>query len=75
MSLPITPNVIYDEIKSAREILQRWEERFAQPIPSIDSPGSEEQLVQMLRELTGELLVVANKTNGLSVILTERLIK
>jgi len=72
--LPVSPDTIHDEIKSARQILARWKTRILH-IPSVDVPGSEDEMVQFIRELTGELLVVANKTNGLSMILSERLLK
>ena len=72
--LPLTPDLIYDEIKSAREILTRWEDRV-QKIPGADTPATEEELAQFVRELSGELLIASGKMQNLSVVLTERLFR
>ena len=73
--LPVSPDTIYDEIQSAKAILARWEERLEKrSIPGIDAPGGEEQLLDYMRELCGELQVVSNKCHGLAVILAENLV-
>lgn len=73
--LPLSADLIHDEIKSAKDILGRWEARLVAGIPGVDLPASEDETLQFIRELTGELLVVANKMQGLSVILSERLLR
>lgn len=72
LKLSVHPDTLYDEIKSARELLSKWEVRLRdEPIPGLDSPGSEESTARFLVELCGELQVVANKCTGIAVVLTE----
>lgn len=69
MRLPVSPPVLLDELASAQGILKKWLEGIAQGIPAIDLPGDEETLDEFLRELCGELLLVAGKCSTLAEVL------
>lgn len=70
MRLPITPDTLHNEVESAGKILTAIQGRLGD-IPGVDSPGSEEQTVEFLREVCGELMVAANKCQGLASILAD----
>lgn len=70
MKLPITPDTIDMEVETSIDILTKVRKRL-EAIPSIDVPGSDEQTLEFLRELCGELMVVANKCSGVASVLAE----
>lgn len=71
MALPVSPDVIYDELKSARDILDKWVERLGtKQIPNVDMPGQDPRALEFfLNELVGELQVVSGKCDTLSEII------
>lgn len=70
MKLPITPDTIDMEVETSIDILTKVRARLTS-IPGIDAPGSEEQMVEFLRELCGELMVAANKCSSVASVLAE----
>ena len=70
MKLPITPDTIDGEVETSIEILTKIRARLTS-IPGIDVPSSEEQTIEFLRELCGELMVVANKCSGVASVMAE----
>lgn len=65
--LPISPDVLYDELESIQKVVVKWKERVKQ-IPGVDTPGSEEELQAFIRELCGELMLSAGKSEGIAVV-------
>lgn len=71
-SMPISPEVLYDEILSAAKILEKWKARVGdEGIPSVDKPATPEQYDLFIRQLAGELLIVAGKCSNISSIILE----
>lgn len=70
MRLPITPDTIDMEVETSIDILTKVRTRL-QAIPGIDAPSSDEQTIEFLRELCGELMVVANKCSGVASVMAE----
>ncbi|MGB5215078.1 MAG: hypothetical protein WBN88_15700 [Anderseniella sp.] len=68
--LPITPDTIDGEIETAVLILNGLRKRLTS-IPVVDKPASEEQFIDFVRELCGELMVAGNKCSSLSAILAD----
>ena len=70
--IPMSLDLIYDEIKSAKKVLEKWEKSLADgQVPGVDLPGGDQQLIDYMSELCGELQVVSNKCHGLAIILAE----
>lgn len=69
MKLPISPPVLLQELDAAKVILVKWLEAVAGGIPMIDLPADEDALAEFLRELCGELLLVAGKCETLAQVL------
>ena len=74
MTLPVTPDNIYEELKSAERVVAKWRESVGKGIPGVDvlTSDAEAQLDAYMRQLTGELLFVAGKLQNLAVVLSER---
>lgn len=71
MRLPVEPETIVEEMKSARAILDKWIKSVEEGVPVIDIPtGSPEQLEDFVRALCGELLIVTAKCESLSNVLS-----
>jgi len=67
--LPVSPDLIHDELESAKKILEKWIEKVKAGLPVVDNPGDEMQLDLFIRELCGELRVCAGKCGNLSEVL------
>lgn len=67
--LTVNPATITEELQAARKILDKWVERMNAGLPTIDHPGSEEQLELLMREFCGELKICAGKCATLSEVL------
>jgi hypothetical protein len=69
--LPISPDVMYDELKGARAILDKWIKKLEdKQIPNIDMPGTDPNaLAYFLNELVGELHVASNKCDSIAEII------
>jgi hypothetical protein len=67
--LPVSPNVLYNELETARSILEKWTKAVGEGIPMVDQPGSPDALESFLRTLVGELQVVSGKCDTLAEIL------
>lgn len=72
VSLPISPDVLYDELVSAAKILEKWKTRVGvEGIPGMDKLATPEQFDLFTRQLAGELLVVAGKCSNIASIILE----
>jgi hypothetical protein len=69
--LPVSPDLITAELEGAVKILERWVGALNAGLPSIDCPGSEQQLLVVVREMCGELRIVAGKCGNLAEVLTD----
>lgn len=67
--LPVSPPVILQELASVKDVIAKWVEAIAQGVPFVDKPGTEEELERYMRELCGELLLVAGKCSTLAEVL------
>jgi hypothetical protein len=72
--LPVSPDLIHEELQGTINILTKWLDAVNKGVPGVDIPGPdvEEALDNFLRELTGELLLAAGKAHNLAVVLSER---
>jgi hypothetical protein len=69
--LSISKAVLLSELDAAQGIIARWNAAVKQGIPLIDHPDSYESFVDFVREMRGELLLVAGKCDALSLVLGE----
>jgi hypothetical protein len=68
-TLPVSPDTIYDELKSCHALLGKWIERIGvKGLPGLDLPGGDDQLDDALKEFCGETLLVSRKLEALSEI-------
>lgn len=67
--LTVSPDLIVDELESAKKILEKWIKKVNDGLPVIDEPGDQEQLSLLLRELTGELRICAGKCGNLAEVI------
>lgn len=71
MRLPVEPETIVAEMKAAQAILDKWIREVEGGLPVIDLPtGTQEQLEDFIRALSGELLIVTAKCESLSNVLS-----
>lgn len=74
--LTVSRDVLLKELETSRDYLANWVERIQAGIPGIDLPATgnaEEHLESFIRELCGELRVVAGKCESLSEVVAESL--
>jgi hypothetical protein len=74
--VPISQQILLEEIESAKLILDKWAEKVAAGIPGVDVPMSGnmpagERLDLWLLEMMGELQLVSGKTANIVSILSE----
>lgn len=67
--LPVSPDLISEELESAKKTLEKWLEKVNAGLPVVDQPGDEHQLDLFVRELCGELRIVAGKCGNLAEVL------
>jgi hypothetical protein len=67
MRLPLSTEVIQLELKSAIDILSKWESDTRQ-IPGQDVPADADQIEEFFRQFAGELILVARKCEALAAI-------
>lgn len=70
MGLAINPETIHDELTGAKKIIEKWLAQLDSGLPSVDEPGSEEQLESLMREFVGELRVCAGKCANVAEVLS-----
>lgn len=72
MQLPMTKDLLLDELRSARTIISRWLDDFEKNgVPGEDGQLSEDQLELFLMKICGELTVCANKCSSLASVLSQ----
>jgi hypothetical protein len=72
IAFPISPDALHDELEALSKILARWTAFIyaADSLPGVGTtPGTEEQLDQVITPLKGELLLVARRCEALAEIL------
>lgn len=70
----VSREVILNELRSARDYLDRWIGAVSSEIPGVDIPASGDVDVKQdsfVRELCGELRVVSGKCDTLAEVLAE----
>ncbi len=72
--LPVSADVIHNELEGARGILEKWIKIVGEGLPCIDTPGNPEQLDQLIRELVGELQIVSGRCDTLVEVLGSSLL-
>lgn len=72
--MPISADVLYDEIESAEKLLAKWKGILNEGLPGLDIPASDAEVKfeAVMREMTGELFLASGKLQNLAVILAER---
>lgn len=68
--LPVSGDVMLKELEGASHILEKWKEKIEGGIPFVDIPAPPDRLEAFLREMCGELLIVAGKCEHLSSVLS-----
>jgi len=74
ITLPVSPDNIHEELESVEKLVKKWREAVGKGLPGIDIPtqDAEAKLDAFMRQLTGELILVAGKCQNLAVVLSER---
>ena len=67
--ISISPDVMKAELDTAVAILKKWSDQISEGIPGVDIAASEDALDNFLRNLVGELKVVAGKCDTLAEVL------
>jgi len=67
--LPVSPEVMKNELETARAIMVKWQEKMDN-VPGVHLPANPEELERFLRELIGELQVVSGKCDTLAEALS-----
>lgn len=68
--LPISKEVLGDEIALAQKVLTKWQQRLEQGVPGIDFPVADEVATELfVRELVGELLMLAGKLESIGNVI------
>lgn len=70
--LPISREMLLQELVTARDFLAKWHQKVEEGIPGVDIPaaGNAEAFAEaFLREMCGELMVISAKCETLSEIL------
>ena len=74
ISLPISPDVLHNELESARAIMEKWTQLVSKGIPGVDVPASPEASERFLRELVGELQLVSGRCDTVVEVLSGALV-
>jgi len=73
MNLPVSPEVMHNELETGIAILKKWQERVEVGIPGVSIPAQDpEALESFLREFVGELQIVSGKCDTLVEALTSQ---
>ena len=67
--LPITPDVLHNELETARAILDKWTQIVNNGLPGIDTPAPQEALDQLIWQMRGELQIVSGRCDTLVEVL------
>jgi hypothetical protein len=69
--IPMSSEVLKEEIVLSMRILTKWQQRIDQGIPGRDLPAMDETAVEAFtRELVAELLVVSGKLENVANIIS-----
>ena len=67
----ISRDLLVAEIRSAREILVKWEELLVDQVPHLDIPGTEESLERFFMGLVNELSFTSGKLDNIVAVLRQ----
>jgi hypothetical protein len=70
--LPVDQETLVKELASARELLAKWEELVTRGLPGIHVPvtgDKEEEQIEFLRIMIGELRIISGKCDTLVAVL------
>lgn len=67
--IPVSKEVLNEEIGLAQRILKKWENLIAKGVPGQDFPAEEAAMDSYVREFVAELLVVSGKLETLANII------
>lgn len=74
-ALPVSREVLYNELEMGRSILEKWATVVEKGIPGIDGqPAPPMETERVLRELIGELQVISGKCDTLADILSAAIV-
>lgn len=69
IALPISPDVLHNELETARAIMDKWTTLIGEKgIPGVDTPAPLQDTERFLREMIGELQVVSGKCDTLAEV-------
>jgi hypothetical protein len=72
VQLPLTSALLFDELKGAKVIIERWLTEFeTNGVPGEDAPVNEETMDIFLRRFCGELVLCSHKCASLAEVLSE----
>ena len=74
VSLPVSGDVLHNELDTARGILDKWVKIVSEGLPAVDVPGDPAQLDKLLREMCGELTLVSGRCDTLVEVLGSSLL-
>ncbi len=74
ISLPVSADVLHNELESARGILAKWTDIVNNGLPCIDKPANPTELDKLLREMCGELQIVSGRCDTLVEVLSGTLL-
>ncbi len=69
--IPISQDVLLEELAVAERIVAKWKTRVSEGIPGVDVPGTDEALEEFVRLFAGELMVLAGKCETLAGVLVD----
>lgn len=63
--LPLSRDVLTEQLSFAKKIIEKWEQV---DLPGMDSPGTDDHLAEVVRQMAGELILVARQCEALATI-------
>jgi hypothetical protein len=69
MSLPVSREVLIQEVKTAKDVLDLWLHKIEAGIPGDDLPAADIDIDVWVHQLCGELMVVAGKCETLASVI------
>jgi hypothetical protein len=69
--LPISPQVLLEELSSIKKILEKWEADVQSGIPVVELEAPAEHYTWFIRQLCGELELCASRLHNLGASLLD----
>ncbi len=68
--IPISKEVLEEELNLAIRVVTKWKNKLAQGIPGQDLPGNEDALDEFTRELVAEFLLISGKFETMANVIS-----